>query len=95
MCFSRSSSDVLRQVHSQNTHSHPVVFMIFYACTTESAPWGGSLILIPNRKGGDAMTVYEVLSLMVTFGTLLVAILCILQQKEADPSPHDCGLLLS
>ncbi|KYD02660.1 putative holin-like toxin [Heyndrickxia sporothermodurans] len=35
---------------------------------------------LPSLKGGDSMTVYETLVLMVSFATLIVAILS--QQKK-------------
>ncbi|GED59195.1 putative holin-like toxin [Brevibacillus formosus] len=33
---------------------------------------GGQFILTSNNKGGESMTVFEALMLMLTFGTLIV-----------------------
>jgi hypothetical protein len=50
------------------------------SCTIETAPqgWSGS---IPGGKGGEAMTVFEALSLMLAFGSLLVLLLANKQKK--------------
>ncbi|TLS50884.1 hypothetical protein FE782_17705 [Paenibacillus antri] len=53
-------------------------YMVQYGCNRESALKGGRLI---SGQGGDAMTVYEALSLMIAFGSLVVAMLSFDKKK--------------
>ncbi|WP_370512123.1 putative holin-like toxin [Brevibacillus sp. LEMMJ03] len=55
--------------------------MVSFTCTIGSAPKGGRLTLYPTREGGENVTVYEAISLMLTFGLLIVAVLSFHKKK--------------
>jgi hypothetical protein len=53
--------------------------MIYYTCTIERFSQGW--LAHPQWKGGDAMTVFEALLLMLTFGLFIIAMLSFLKRK--------------
>jgi hypothetical protein len=63
--------------HKQNTNSGKICYT--HRRTIESAPQGWSAH--PLQKGGEIVTVYEAISLMLTFGMLIVALLSFHKKK--------------
>jgi hypothetical protein len=58
---------------------HAVSFCYTHKRTIESAPQGWSAH--PLQKGGEIVTVYEAISLMLTFGMLIIALLSFHKKK--------------
>ncbi|WP_370444406.1 putative holin-like toxin [Brevibacillus sp. Leaf182] len=50
--------------------------------TIETAPQGWMLTLYPKTGGGEAMEVYQTLTLMISFATLVVLILSFDRKKK-------------